>query len=526
MKQAGADSETVLSGSFKRGEFIDLLKSFGEDQLSGSFYVSSKDGDGFIVFYKGYITIVFSHGMYESLRNDLREKNILGESDIKEMLELQKREPKCIFESEVVKSGRITKEFLYDTIKENSLKVLRHMLYWDGIYRFYCEDLSDIPDDLLIDINSIQKQDERHLRDVGREFSEGRINSSLFSRVMDLADEIENISSIKKTFDNVSRKINSFMPKEVVLIIEEDPVMSAFLSEGLTRFNYGVENYRDNQDAYKRIEELEIKKIPTVVVLDLSERELEKESRGYTEMDFLQNINVSYPYIPVIVITSVDDPKIKMKCLFIGASHFIVKPGIEPLKEGISNPDLDLFVEEVSYYIWNVIKTRRLFLERKEITFAEEEIIDYLLTDEGFSPEGEKSVFDANVLVVDDEPEIRKTIKDYLGDEGFSNIDTAENGEEAIKNFEGGCHDVVIVDIAMPKKNGIEVLREIKAGSPSSQVIIITGNADKNTAIAAVKLGAFDYIEKPFDFALISRAVKKASEKKFLLDKIGLNSIS
>ena len=57
-------------------------------------------------------------------------------------------------------------------------------------------------------------------------------------------------------------------------------------------------------------------------------------------------------------------------------------------------------------------------------------------------------------------------------------------------------------------------------------MIIITGNADKNSAIAAVKLGAFDYIEKPFDFALISKAIKKASEKKLLLDRIGLNSMS
>lgn len=519
------DSETVLSGSFKRGNFIDLLKSFGDGQLSGNFYVSSKDGDGFIVFYKGYIAVVFSHGMYESLRDDLIKKNILDESDIKEILELQKREPKYIFESKLVKSGKIDKQFLYDTMKENSLKVLKNMLYWDGIYRFYNEDFSDVPSDLLIDIKSIQKQDERYLKDVSRELSESRIHSTLFTRVLDLADEIDNISNIRKTYDNVSKKINSFLPKEIVIIIEEDPTMSAFLSDGLTRFNYDVENYGNNQEAFKRIEELEMKNIPAVVVLDLSLRELEDENQGYTDMDFLQGINENFPHIPVVIIASINDPKIKMKCLFIGASYFIIKPDVESSGKGVSHPDLDLFVEEISYYIWNVIKTRRLFLEREEITFAEEEIINYLLTDERFLPESEKNVFNMNILVVDDEPEIRKAIKDYLGDEGFSNIDTAENGEEAVKQFEESGHDVVIVDIVMPKKNGIEVLREIKARSPGSQVIIITGNADKNSAIAAVKWGAFDYIEKPFDYALISRAVKKASEKKLLLDRVGLNSI-
>jgi DNA-binding response OmpR family regulator len=364
------------------------------------------------------------------------------------------------------------------------------------------------------------------LRDVSRELSGEKIQNTLFTGILDLADEIDNISSIRKTFDNVSRKINSFMPKEVVLVIEKDPKMRAFLSDGLALFNYSVENYDNNQDALVMIEELEMKNIPAIVVLDFTMSEPEDEDRGDTDMDFLQGINESYPHIPVIVITSIDNPRVKMKCLFIGASYFLVKPEIDTSGKDISNPDLDLFVEEISYYIWNVIKTRKLFLEREEITFAEEEIINYLLTDERFSLESEKSILDTSILVVDDEPEIRKTIKDYLADEGFTSIDTAGNGEEAIKEFEKGGHDVLIVDIVMPKKNGIEVLREVKSRSPSSQVIIVTGNADKNTAIAAVKLGAFDYIEKPFDYDLISKAVRKASEKKSLLDRVGLKGIA
>lgn len=525
MSQASLSSEMVVSGSFKSGELIGLLKNFAADQLSGDFYISSKHGDGYIVFHKGYIAMVFSPGMYESLKRDLSEKKILGGSDISEILELQKKEPQYITESQLVKSGNIPTEVLYRTIRENSLKILKNLLFWDGIYRFYNEEISDVPDALLIDVDSVQEQDRPYLKDVSRQFSESRIQSTLFTKVLDLSDEAGD-SNIKKTFDNMSKKINSFMPKEVVLIVEVDPTMSAFLSDGLTRFNYSVEIFRNNQDAFKRIEELEIKKIPPVVVQGLSITELDEDNRSCTEMDFLRKINENYPYIPLIIITSIDDPKIKTRCLFMGASHYIIKPEMASLKEGASNPDLDLFVEEISYYIWNVIKTRRLFLERREINFAEEEIVDYLLTDEKFSSGDEKDVFNANIMVVDDEPEIRKVMKEYLTEEGFLSIDTAENGEEAIKQFEESGHDVVIVDIVMPKKNGIEVLREIKASSPGSQVIIITGNADKDTAIAAVRLGAFDYIEKPFDYALISSVVKKASEKKLLLDKIGLNSIS
>jgi DNA-binding NtrC family response regulator len=79
---------------------------------------------------------------------------------------------------------------------------------------------------------------------------------------------------------------------------------------------------------------------------------------------------------------------------------------------------------------------------------------------------------------------------------------------------------VVILDIMMPKRNGIEVLRHVKAVSPSSQVIIVTGNADKDSAIAAVKLGAYDYIEKPFELDAIVLTTKRAIEKKLLLDEV------
>jgi len=123
------------------------------------------------------------------------------------------------------------------------------------------------------------------------------------------------------------------------------------------------------------------------------------------------------------------------------------------------------------------------------------------------------------VLIVDDEVEIIAVIAEYLEGEGFNNLDTANNGEEAIKKFNKKEHDVIVTDIVMPKKSGIEVLRHVKAISQNSQVIIITANADKNSAITAVKLGAYDYIEKPLDLGVLSRIVMRAIEKKLLLDK-------
>ncbi len=128
---------------------------------------------------------------------------------------------------------------------------------------------------------------------------------------------------------------------------------------------------------------------------------------------------------------------------------------------------------------------------------------------------------DAAVLVVDDEEAIRTAVAEYLKEDGFSRVDTARDGQEALDRFEDTRYDVVIVDIAMPKRHGIDVLRRVKTLSPETQVIIITGRAGKDSAIAALRLGAFDYIEKPFDFAALLQSVVNGLKKKRLLEKEG-----
>ncbi len=131
----------------------------------------------------------------------------------------------------------------------------------------------------------------------------------------------------------------------------------------------------------------------------------------------------------------------------------------------------------------------------------------------------ERKIINSRILVADDEADIIAVITEALSGEGFVNIDSASDGQKAIGAFNEKKHDVVILDIMMPKKNGIEVLRHVKAISPSSQVIIITGNADKSSAIAAVKLGAYDYIEKPFELDTIILTTKRAIEKRLLLSE-------
>ncbi|MGB6067214.1 MAG: sigma-54 dependent transcriptional regulator [Desulfomonilaceae bacterium] len=103
----------------------------------------------------------------------------------------------------------------------------------------------------------------------------------------------------------------------------------------------------------------------------------------------------------------------------------------------------------------------------------------------------------AKILAIDDEKNIRHLIKNELTLEGLD-VTTAKSGEEGLKFFKEKSFDVVLLDIRLPKMNGIEVLRNLKQKSPRTEVIMITGYGDIQTAVQSMKLGARDYITKPF----------------------------
>src|SRR3989304_8925606 len=103
----------------------------------------------------------------------------------------------------------------------------------------------------------------------------------------------------------------------------------------------------------------------------------------------------------------------------------------------------------------------------------------------------------SKILVVDDEPGMRTFLEIILRKEGYS-VETASDGTKAPVKINNNVFDLAILDMLMPVMNGIEVLKRIIEKSPETTVIIITAFASHETAIEAMKLGAYDYITKPF----------------------------
>jgi response regulator RpfG family c-di-GMP phosphodiesterase len=119
------------------------------------------------------------------------------------------------------------------------------------------------------------------------------------------------------------------------------------------------------------------------------------------------------------------------------------------------------------------------------------------------------------VLVVDDEKFIRDIIADFLGMEGYI-VRTAEDGSSAVNELERARYDIVISDLKMPKMGGLDLLKEVTRTHPDTLTVIMTGFGTVETAIDAMKRGAYDYILKPFKVEEVVHIVQRGLEKRRL----------
>jgi two-component system nitrogen regulation response regulator NtrX len=122
----------------------------------------------------------------------------------------------------------------------------------------------------------------------------------------------------------------------------------------------------------------------------------------------------------------------------------------------------------------------------------------------------------SNILIIDDEKAIRKTLSEILSYEGYK-MEEAADGEEGLKKFREKEYDVILCDIKMPKMDGIEFLEKAKEANPDIPIIMISGHGTIETAVEAVKKGAYDYISKPPDLNRLLITIRNAMDKTSLV---------
>ena len=122
------------------------------------------------------------------------------------------------------------------------------------------------------------------------------------------------------------------------------------------------------------------------------------------------------------------------------------------------------------------------------------------------------------IHVIDDEPVIHDILGQLLSSEGYE-VEISSSGEEALEKHSSQAFDVILLDLLMPGLDGIQVLKGIKKIDPQAVIIIITAYASVESAIAAMKIGAYDYIQKPFKHEELLLTIKRAIEHKTLQDE-------
>ena len=124
-----------------------------------------------------------------------------------------------------------------------------------------------------------------------------------------------------------------------------------------------------------------------------------------------------------------------------------------------------------------------------------------------------------DILIVDDEPDIRNLVAEILTDEGFTTR-TAASGEKALEEISLRQPNLLILDVWLgdPKYDGLKILEQIKQTNPDLSIVMISGHGTVETAVKAIKLGAYDFIEKPFKsdrlLLVVSRALEAANLRR------------
>jgi DNA-binding NtrC family response regulator len=114
----------------------------------------------------------------------------------------------------------------------------------------------------------------------------------------------------------------------------------------------------------------------------------------------------------------------------------------------------------------------------------------------------------SSVLVVDDEDALRTVLSSELLNEGYE-VHSAADGDDAITELDKGQYDLVLLDIKMPRMNGFEVLKHIKQNHAKTKVVMLTGFADLKNAIESKKLGADDFVSKPYDLVDLLTTIER-----------------
>lgn len=249
------------------------------------------------------------------------------------------------------------------------------------------------------------------------------------------------------------------MDRFKVLIIEDDKTANEQLAKVVKKEGFEVIAAMNGKEGLKRFTEEK----PDIVITDLKMPEMDG-------MEVMHTIKSSSPEMPLIVITAFGETDTVISAIREGALDYLKKP---------------LDIDQLSIALGR----------------AKEKVSEL-----------KKTIPYPTLLLAEDEKATRERLARILENEGWE-VFQASNGEEAIELFQRHKIDVVLLDIKMPKKDGLQTLHEMRNLTDDFEAVILTGYGDESNAIQALRDGAINFLRKPIDLDQMIIAVEKANEK-------------
>jgi len=501
-------------GTFKPGTLIELLEMFSDSERSGTLLISSKLGIGTITILHGNVIFAFSFESSRKYAHELVESNQLSDRTVEPFIALIRKGPYTNDEFDVLMKSGISREDLKRAVDQTNLSTLTSINRWEGVYRFYDEEFEEPPVHAPVDKNRLRAalaESETTQADALDINLSDVISSELYDIVQKDQSPMEILSSSAR---QVSSRLSQLKPKDVVVLVESNDEFRNAIAENLTNFGLFVEDFSTPTDAFECIIAKQSEGIPVILVTDIEPPENSSGSEGGDGFELLRNVKDHCPHVPVIITGRVIQSDIRIKALFWGASGFIHKQGNEPAIETLSSHEITLFTEELCYTIWNIIKTREIVIEREHMSSLEQEMIDTIIEDFDDIVDRKDTPSFFQILVADDENEIRSAITQYLKMDGYENVDEATNGEEAIDFFTEKRHDLIILDLVMPKLGGKEAFFKLKKINPDLLVIFTSGYSENGQAYEILELDVEGFMQKPFPLMEFAKKIREALDKK------------
>lgn len=202
---------------------------------------------------------------------------------------------------------------------------------------------------------------------------------------------------------------------------------------------------------------------------------------GKDGFEFFREIRAMGVKTPVIMMSGHATEEIKKKALEMGINNFVFKP----------------------FRIDSLFSILDKLLGKKEVpkdAAPVKRAIDAM-------PSKQKGTSRGRILVVDDNEVVRRTLSDVLDDNGYS-VDTASDGDDAIAMIRANYYDVVLMDINMPRMNGVEAVKRIKAISPKIFVVMMTGEAQESVVQESIEYGGYVCLRKPFSYDTFIKSIE------------------